>query len=88
MNFVFKEQLDKLVKMIQEETNGCHHSDEEWDVATGGKWIFGIPIRPGNMLKLAKHNFDHFEPHAKTAYLVGHEYAIQKAREAGEFTSI
>ena len=62
----------------------CYQSDKEWDEATGGKWFAGIPIIRGNMIKLAEHNFDHFLPNAKTAYLVGHEYAIQTAREAGK----
>lgn len=73
--------------MIREETDGrkpdCHHSDQEWDEATGGYWIFGIPWRFGNMLKLALKNFDHFGSRAKIAYQTGHEYAIQKARYAG-----
>ena len=63
----------------------CSHSNQEWDEATGGIWIFGIPIWFGYMLKLAEHNYDHFSPRAKTAYLVGHKYAIQTAREAGNY---
>ena len=62
----------------------CHHCDKEWDQATGGVWLAGLPIIHGYMLQLAQHNHDHFLPHAKTAYLVGHEYAIKKAREAGK----
>ena len=62
----------------------CHHSDKEWDEATGGSWMAGLPIIHGYMLKLAEHNHDHFLPHAKTAYLVGHEYAIREARKAGK----
>ncbi|CAB4019854.1 Hypothetical predicted protein [Paramuricea clavata] len=56
---------------------------KEWDGATGGVWVAGIPIIPGTMLKLAEHNYDHFAPQAKTAYVVGHGYAIERAREAG-----
>ena len=62
----------------------CNHSDKEWDEATGGRWFAGLPIIRGYMMKLAENNFDHFLPQAKTAYLVGHEYAIQTAREAGK----
>ena len=61
----------------------CHHNDKEWDEATGGEWLAGLPIFRGFMIKLAQQNYDHFLPHAKTAYVVGHEYAIEKAREAG-----
>ncbi|XP_028403414.1 uncharacterized protein LOC114526111 [Dendronephthya gigantea] len=83
-----QEQLDKLLKMIHDEmlckTAGCHHTDKEWDEATGGIWAGGIPVVPGRMLSLGEKNFDHFQPHAKMAYLAGHEYSIQKAREAGD----
>ena len=62
----------------------CQHSDKEWDEATGGAWLAGLPVIRGYMLKLAQNNFDHFLPHGKTAYLAGHKYALQKAREAGK----
>ncbi|XP_028403374.1 uncharacterized protein LOC114526071 [Dendronephthya gigantea] len=83
----FKERLEELVEMIRQETDGpnlhCHHSNQAWDEASGGWWIGGIPIWPGNMLKLAHKNFDHFGSRAKRAYETGHGYAIEKAREAG-----
>ena len=62
----------------------CHHNDKEWDEATGGAWIAGLPIIRGYMIKLAQNNYDHFLPHAQKAYVVGYEYAIEKAREAGK----
>ncbi|XP_028403488.1 uncharacterized protein LOC114526167 [Dendronephthya gigantea] len=85
----YKEQLDKLVKMIREDTDGrkrlCHHTDREWDEATGGWWIGEYPVWPwrGNMLRLAEKNFDHFGSRAKRAYETGHGYAIEIARQAG-----
>ena len=89
-----KERLDKLLKLLaDDDTNAkklgkCFHSDKEWDEATGGVWVAGIPIIPGFMMKLAEHNYDHFEPQAKTAYVVGHGYAIEKAREAGTYGAL
>ena len=62
----------------------CQHSDMEWDEATGGAWLAGLPIIRGYMLKLAQKNYDHFLPNAEKAYVAGHEYAIEKAREAGK----
>ena len=85
-----KEQLDKLLKLLADDTKNagkpgkCLHDDQEWDEATGGWWAAGVPlIREGQMMKLARQNYDHFQPQAKKAYVVGHEYAIEKAREAG-----
>ncbi|XP_028403440.1 uncharacterized protein LOC114526132 [Dendronephthya gigantea] len=82
-----KERLDKLLEMMAEDTEdtkqGCHHNDMEWDEATGGAWLAGLPIISGIMMKLAKKNYDHFLPNAKIAYVAGHEYAIEKAREGG-----
>ncbi|CAB3991782.1 Hypothetical predicted protein [Paramuricea clavata] len=85
----YKERLDKLLKLLADDdknakkAGNCFHSNKEWDEATGGVWVAGIPIIPGFMIKLAEHNYDHFEPQAKTTYVVGHGYAIEKAREAG-----
>ncbi|CAB4020308.1 Hypothetical predicted protein, partial [Paramuricea clavata] len=84
----YKERLDKLLKLLAEDEQNaekpgkCFHSDKEWDGATGGVWVAGIPIIPGTLLKLAEHNYDHFAPQAKTAYVVGHGYAIERGREA------
>ncbi|CAB4032747.1 Hypothetical predicted protein, partial [Paramuricea clavata] len=85
----YKEQLDKLLKLLADDTKNagkpgkCLHSNREWDEATGGWWPFGVPYRYGQMMKLAEKNYDHFQPQAKTAYVVGHELAIEKALEAG-----
>ena len=57
---------------------------EKWDKVTGGKWIFGVPVIFGRMMKLAENNHDHFLPFAKDAYLAGHELALEKAREASK----
>ena len=35
-------------------------------------------------MKLAENNHDHFQPYAKDAYIVGHELALEKAREASK----
>ena len=80
-------QVNKLVQMIKEDQNakvsgGKLHTDAEWDEATGGSWVQGLPVTHGTMLKLAKKNSDHFQPQATQAYLVGHTLAIEKAREA------
>ena len=58
----------------------------KWDEITGGVWVLGVPIKPGRMLQLAENNYDHFLPHAKDAYLTGHQLAIEKAREAGNYS--
>lgn len=55
---------------------------KKWDTITGGKWIFGVPVIFGRMMKLAENNHDHFLPFAKDAYLTGHELALEKAKEA------
>lgn len=57
---------------------------KEYDEVTGGKWIFGVPVIFGRMMKLADNNTDHFLPFAKDAYLAGHELALEKAREASQ----
>ena len=82
------EQLNKLVSMIDEdhaarESGKELHSHADWDRATGGTWVGGLPVKPGQMLNLAMNNYDHFQPQAEKAYLVGHKLAIAKAREAG-----
>jgi len=55
-----------------------------WDEITGGKWIFEVPVISGRMMQLAENNHDHFLPYAKDAYTVGHELALEKAREASK----
>lgn len=57
---------------------------KKWDTITGGKWILGVPIIFGRMMKLAENNHDHFLPFAKHAYLTGHELAMEKSKEASE----
>ena len=57
---------------------------EKYDEKTGGKWMFGVPVIFGRMMKLADNNTDHFLPFAKDAYLAGHELALEKAREASQ----
>ncbi len=56
---------------------------KDYDNALGGTWIGGVPLISGRMMSLAKNNYDHFLPSAQEAYQVGHELAIEKAREAG-----
>ena len=82
-------QVNKLVKMIKEDqkakvSGGTLHTNAEWDEATGGSWRLGVPVTYGTMMKLAVKNFDHFQPQATQAYLVGHALAIEKAREAAK----
>ena len=57
---------------------------KRWDEITGGKWIFEVPVISGRMMKLAENNHDHFLPYAKDVYIVGHELALEKAREASK----
>ena len=81
--------MEKLLAALDREIKtGKSVSDKEWDKITGGKWLFGlIPIQHGRMLKLAAHNHDHFLPYAKDAYLIGHQLALDKAREANRSKS-
>ena len=86
------EEVNKLAKMIEEDHVARNsgkklHSHADWDRATGGAWVGGLPIVPGRMLNLATKNYDHFQPQAMEAYLVGHQLAIEKAREAARETN-
>ena len=81
-----QKELNKLIKALDKESQtGTSISHKEWDQITGGKWLGGLPIKHGRMLKLAKDNHDHFLPYAKDAYLTGHLLALNKAREASEY---
>ncbi len=78
-----RKELNKLFTALNKESEtGTSISAKEWDKITGGKWLGGIPIKHGRMLKLAENNHDHFLPYAKDAYLTGYQLAIDKAREA------
>lgn len=55
---------------------------KKYDEVTGGKWVLGVPLIFGRMMKLAANNHDHFLPFAEDAYLAGHELALEKAKEA------
>ena len=46
------------------------HSDNDWVLASS------------KMLTLALENYDHFQPQAQQAYLVGHQLALETARQA------
>ena len=66
--------------------NQCVHSVKfvkKYDEITGGRWVDNIPVVFGRMRKLALTNHDHFQPHAKFAYLAGHELALACAKQAG-----
>ena len=87
-----REEVNKLVNMIEEDHVAKNfgkrlHSHAEWDRVTGGAWVGGLPVVPGRMLNLAAENYDHFQPQAVEAYLVGHQLAIEKAREASRETN-
>ena len=80
------EELDKLLATLEKESeNGKAIDAKTWDEITGGKWLGPLPVKEGRMLQLAENNHDHFLPHAKDAYLTGHQLAIDKAREAGYY---
>ncbi|CAB3991338.1 Hypothetical predicted protein, partial [Paramuricea clavata] len=74
-----EKQVATLVTMIGEDLlvrryhNGTLHTNAQYAYVTNGR-----------MLKLAAINFDHFEPQAPRAYLVGHQLAMEKAREAAK----
>ena len=81
-----QKELDKLLDTLKKESEEGESIDAKtWDEVTGGKWFFGLPVKQGRMLQLAENNHDHFLPYAKDAYLTGHQLAINKAREAGEY---
>ena len=82
--------VDKLTKMIKEDQEAKRkgeelHSEKDWDF--GGTWFSGLPFKSGTMLELAKENYDHFQPQAQQAYLVGHTLAVQTAHEAAKQTN-
>jgi hypothetical protein len=75
-------QLNSLVTMFNEDKavrasgEGELHSHSEYGAASP------------NMLSLAIKNYDHFQPQAKQAYLVGHQLAMEKARVAARETNV
>ena len=69
------EELRMLIAIADKDTE-----TRKQDEITGGKWIGCVPVKPGRMLKLAMNNHDHFLPHARSAYLTGHQLALGKAR--------
>lgn len=80
-------ELDKLLATLQKEIEtGVTVDASTWDEITGGVWVAGVPVKLGRMMQLAETNYDHFLPHAKNAYLAGHQLAIDKAREAGNYS--
>ena len=83
---ILQKELNKLITALdRERQTGASTGNKEWDQITGGKWLGGLPIKHGRMLKLAQDNGDHFLPYAKDAYLTGHLLALNKAREASEY---
>ena len=79
-------ELNKLITALNKESQtGTSIGAQEWDEITGGKWLRGVPIKQGRMLKLAENNHDHFLPYAKDAYLTGHQLAMDTAREASKY---
>ena len=80
-------ELDELLATLEKERKtGAAVDARIWDEITGGVWVAGVPVKPGRMMQLAENNHDHFLPHAKDAYLTGHQLAIEKAREAGNYS--
>ena len=79
-----KEQLDKLLKLLADDTKNagkpgkCFHDDQEWDEATGGWWVAGVPVYQGQMIKLARQNYDHFQPQAKKPTLLDMNTQLRK----------
>ena len=80
-------ELNKLLATLQKEiVTGAAVDVSTWDEITGGWWVAGLPVKLGRMMQLAETNYDHFLPNAKNAYLAGHQLAIDKAREAGNYS--
>ena len=99
---IVKRELDQLISVMEDEEREMkdaidagesinekksNHFHERYDTALGGYWLFGIPVRFGRMMSLASSNFDHFTPFAREAYEVGHDLALEKAREASHAAS-
>ena len=83
---ILQKEVNQLITALdRERKKGASIGNKEWDQITGGKWLGGLPIKHGRMLKLAEDNHDHFLPYAKDAYLTGHLLALNKAREASEY---
>ena len=85
-----EKEIDAIKRLLEQEReslqNQCVHSvnfNKKYDEITGGRWVGGIPVVYGRMMKLALTNHDHFQPHAKFAYLAGHELALECAKQAG-----
>ena len=80
-------ELDKLLATLHKEIKtGVTVDASTWDEITGGVWVAGVPLKLGRMMQLAETNYDHFLPNAKNAYLTGHQLAIDKAREAANYS--
>ena len=54
---------------------------EQYDMILGGG---GVKSKHGKVLKLAKNNIDHYQPHCLEVWRTGHEIALEKARMAGD----
>ena len=63
-------------RVVRETGQGSFHTDAEYTKVTNGR-----------LLTLAGRNFDHFQPHAKLAYIAGHHLAVEKAIEAARQTN-
>lgn len=80
-----KEEVNEILEIMTEEKSEIEDElVERWDKVTGGKWIFGVPVVFGRVMKLAQNNYDHFMPSAKDAYLIGHQIALEKAKSASK----
>ncbi len=77
-----EDEIKELVKMIREDQ--IVREAEKGKLNTNYRFT---KVTGGRMLKLAVKNFDHFQPQAKEAYLVGHQLAaMEKAGEAANET--
>jgi hypothetical protein len=55
---------------------------KQYDMILGGQWGQWERTQ-GKVLKLGRYNMDHYQPHCLEVWRVGHELALDKAREAG-----
>lgn len=82
------DEANKIITVIHEQTKAEDRS-LVWNCLTGGAcsgaawWL-----EPGRYLLLAASDYDHFGDNAVTAYLVGHEVAMQTALKAGQSNDI
>ena len=52
---------------------------KQYDAILGGEW----GKKDGKVLKMGRHNLDHYQPYSLEVWRIGHELALARAKEAG-----